>query len=54
MERVFNCGLGLIACVPAERAEGLAADLSRAGEFAYLVGEVVPAKDGEPRAVVVD
>jgi phosphoribosylformylglycinamidine cyclo-ligase len=53
MERVFNCGLGMIACVPAERAEGLVADLSAAGEFAYVVGEVLPAGEG-PRAEVVD
>jgi len=53
MERVFNCGLGLIACVPEEKAEALVADLAKAGEFAYRVGEVVAA-DGEPRAAVVD
>jgi phosphoribosylformylglycinamidine cyclo-ligase len=53
MERVFNCGLGLIACVPDERAEALVADLAAAGEFAYIVGEVLPA-DGGDRAAVVD
>jgi phosphoribosylformylglycinamidine cyclo-ligase len=50
---VFNCGLGLVACVPAERAEALVVDLAAAGEFAYFVGEVVPAGEG-PRAEVVD
>ncbi|MCX7022473.1 MAG: phosphoribosylformylglycinamidine cyclo-ligase [bacterium] len=54
MERVFNCGLGLIACVPEDKAEALVADLAAAGEFAYRVGEVLPAREGEPRAVVVD
>jgi phosphoribosylformylglycinamidine cyclo-ligase len=53
MERVFNCGLGMIACVPEKRADALVADLSAAGEFAYQVGEVVPAEGG-PRAEVVD
>jgi phosphoribosylformylglycinamidine cyclo-ligase len=54
MERVFNCGLGLILCVPEERAEALVGDLSKAGEFAYRVGEVVLAVEGESRAEVVD
>lgn len=54
MERVFNCGLGLIACVPAKHADALVADLSSAGEFAYQVGEVVRAEGEKPRAVVVD
>jgi phosphoribosylformylglycinamidine cyclo-ligase len=53
MERVFNCGLGLVACVPDERAEALVVDLAAAGEFAYVVGEVVPAA-GSLRAEVVD
>ncbi len=54
MERVFNCGLGLIICVPAKHADALVADLSSAGEFAYQVGEVVTAEEGKPRAVVVE
>jgi len=53
MERVFNCGLGLIACVPEVHAEALVSDLAAAGEFAYVVGEVVSAEGG-PRAVVVE
>lgn len=53
MERVFNCGLGLIVVCPANRAERLVQDLSQAGEFAYRVGEV-EATPGGTRAVVVD
>ena len=53
MERVFNCGLGLIVLCPAAKAEGLVKGLSTAGEFAYRVG-VVEKVDGGARAVVVD
>jgi phosphoribosylformylglycinamidine cyclo-ligase len=53
MERVFNCGLGLILVVPEQMAEALVVDLSRAGEFGYRVGEVV-AETGDVRAEVVD
>lgn len=40
--KTFNCGIGMIAVVAAERAEALAALLRAAGETVVVLGEVVP------------
>ncbi|ANX04207.1 phosphoribosylformylglycinamidine cyclo-ligase [Immundisolibacter cernigliae] len=46
MWRTFNCGLGLIVVLPAERADEAIARLQEAGESACRVGEIVPRGDG--------
>ena len=46
MWRTFNCGLGLIVVLPAERADEAIALLQEAGETACRVGEIVPRGDG--------
>ena len=46
MYRTFNCGIGMVAIVPAERAAAAVQLLSARGETAQLIGEVRP---GEPR-----
>ena len=40
MLRTFNCGVGLIACLPAEQAEAACVWLADAGEQAWLIGRV--------------
>jgi phosphoribosylformylglycinamidine cyclo-ligase len=47
MLRTFNCGVGMLAVVAAEEAEGLVMHLSSAGERAAVVGRLVP-RAGEP------
>ncbi len=49
MHRTFNCGLGMIAIVPADRADEALALLAAQGEQATLVGEVRP---GRGQAIV--
>ncbi|HEY2744093.1 MAG TPA: phosphoribosylformylglycinamidine cyclo-ligase [Polyangia bacterium] len=42
MRRTFNCGLGLIAVVPAGDAEKVRAAFESAGEHAFVVGDIAP------------
>jgi phosphoribosylformylglycinamidine cyclo-ligase len=41
MLKTFNCGIGMVAVVAAERAEAVAALLAAAGERAVAIGRVV-------------
>jgi phosphoribosylformylglycinamidine cyclo-ligase len=47
MLRTFNCGVGMIACVGADRAAGACELLRMAGEQAWIIGRVEPHR-GEP------
>ncbi|MBK1621154.1 hypothetical protein CKO42_22580 [Lamprobacter modestohalophilus] len=38
--RTFNCGVGMIACVPAEQAEAACAQLAESGEQAWVIGSI--------------
>ncbi len=40
LRRTFNCGIGMLAVVDAENADGIIQDLSSAGEIAWQVGEL--------------
>src|SRR3970040_447187 len=41
MHRTFNCGIGMVAVVDADRAERVVAALGEQGERAWIVGEVI-------------
>jgi phosphoribosylformylglycinamidine cyclo-ligase len=47
MLRTFNCGIGMIAVVPQERADAVADALRREGERPVLIGEVIAHSAGE-------
>jgi phosphoribosylformylglycinamidine cyclo-ligase len=47
MYRTFNCGIGMIIAVPAERADEAITQLQAAGEQALLVGHIADAAKGE-------
>lgn len=49
MLRTFNCGIGYIVCVPVAEADSAVECLSRAGEEAQVIGELV-AHDHTPQA----
>ncbi|NLD67599.1 MAG: phosphoribosylformylglycinamidine cyclo-ligase [Limnobacter sp.] len=53
MHRVFNCGLGMVAIVAAERADAAIALLRDAGETAWRVGEIVERRPDAPQTLVV-
>jgi phosphoribosylformylglycinamidine cyclo-ligase len=47
MLRTFNCGIGMIAVVPQERADAVADALRREGERPVLIGEAIAHSAGE-------
>jgi phosphoribosylformylglycinamidine cyclo-ligase len=51
MFRVFNCGIGLIIVVAADKVQMAKMLLKREGELAYDIG-VIEAASGEPEAVI--
>jgi phosphoribosylformylglycinamidine cyclo-ligase len=50
MWRTFNCGVGMVVCVPAEAAETAIGMLNAAGESAWRIGSVA-AGAAQPRVV---
>jgi len=52
MYRTFNCGLGMVICVPAEQADEAARVLTAAGETVFAVGVVEVLEEGEPEVVI--
>jgi len=49
MYHTFNMGIGLIIVVALEQQETILRDLSKSGEFAYPIGEVIPQSDPKKR-----
>jgi phosphoribosylformylglycinamidine cyclo-ligase len=47
MHRTFNCGVGMIVCVPSEAAEKAIDTLHAAGEDAFIIGTIAHAEPGE-------
>ena len=53
MQRVFNCGIGMVVVVAAEHAEAAMRFLAAHGETVYRIGAVHPRRADEPHTVVV-
>lgn len=51
MYRTFNCGIGMVLVVPADRADEALAVLAEAGETACVIGRI-EAHPGEPEVVI--
>jgi len=47
MYRTFNCGIGMVVAVPADRAQDAIAHLQAAGETALLIGHIADKSDHE-------
>ncbi|MCS3903889.1 phosphoribosylformylglycinamidine cyclo-ligase [Methylohalomonas lacus] len=47
MYRTFNCGIGMVVCVPADQAEKAIEQLNSAGEDARVIGHIVPRADDQ-------
>ncbi|BBL71888.1 phosphoribosylformylglycinamidine cyclo-ligase [Methylogaea oryzae] len=48
MLRTFNCGIGMILCVPAGHSDAAVARLNALGEQACVIGEIVETRGDEP------
>jgi phosphoribosylformylglycinamidine cyclo-ligase len=53
MYRTFNCGVGMIACVPANKADSAVALLNAEGEQAWIIGHIEDAVAGEDQVDLV-
>ncbi|MCW8884492.1 MAG: phosphoribosylformylglycinamidine cyclo-ligase [Motiliproteus sp.] len=53
MYRTLNCGVGMIVCVPADRAEEALALLKAEGEQAFIVGNIEALKGDEEQVELV-
>jgi phosphoribosylformylglycinamidine cyclo-ligase len=52
MFRVFNCGIGMVVCVPAEKVATAKMLLKREGELAYEIGRIEPSSAAEPECFI--
>jgi phosphoribosylformylglycinamidine cyclo-ligase len=53
MLRTFNCGVGLVICLPAEHVQTACERLNAAGETAWPIGRIEPA-EGPPAVCYLD
>ncbi len=53
MYRTLNCGVGMIICVPTDRAEEALALLKAEGEDAFICGQIEPLGDSEEQVELV-
>jgi phosphoribosylformylglycinamidine cyclo-ligase len=51
MHRTFNCGIGMIVCVPAAVSERAIAILQQAGETVSKIGEIQPSNSETPEVI---
>ena len=47
MYRTFNCGVGMVVCVPSDATETALDTLHAAGEDAFVIGHIAHAEEGE-------
>ena len=52
MQRVFNCGIGMVVIVSPENADKAISRLNASGETAYLIGEIRQRAGDEPQTIV--
>ncbi len=48
MYRTFNCGIGMVVCVPATAAEAVRRELTALGETVFELGHIDPTDAAEP------
>ena len=53
MYRTFNCGVGLVICVPAEQKQQAIDSLNQNGESAWLIGHIDNAAQGEEQVEII-
>ncbi|MGS2723100.1 phosphoribosylformylglycinamidine cyclo-ligase [Porticoccus sp. GXU_MW_L64] len=53
MHRTFNCGVGMVICVPADSVENAFDILRASNQEAFLIGEITQAASGEEQVELV-
>lgn len=53
MHRVFNCGIGMVAVVPAAQAQAISQALQAQGETVYTLGEIAECASTDAQTVVL-
>jgi phosphoribosylformylglycinamidine cyclo-ligase len=53
MNRVFNCGIGMVIVVPAAKADAIMAAFRALGETVYQLGDIRAIGADQPQTVVV-
>lgn len=53
MYRTFNCGVGMVVCVPSDKAEEALKLLAEANEDAWVIGSIAAASEGEEQVELV-
>ncbi|CAK0741299.1 phosphoribosylformylglycinamide cyclo-ligase [Gammaproteobacteria bacterium] len=53
MHRTFNCGIGMVVCVPADQHNIALAELAKAGETAWVIGQVEAAPGTAPTVILL-
>ncbi|WP_028468796.1 phosphoribosylformylglycinamidine cyclo-ligase [Neptunomonas japonica] len=54
MYRTFNCGVGMVICVPADQAQASINLLKETGEDAWVIGHIDAANDSEEQVELID
>src|SRR5690606_38667947 len=54
MYRTFNCGVGMVACVPAADAQKAIAHLQALGENAFAIGTIQPRSGAEDQVELLN
>ena len=54
MYRTFNCGVGMVIAVPADKLEQSIAILTEHGEKAWHIGEIQTAQAGEEQVEITE
>ena len=52
MYRTFNCGVGMVLCIPADYSDKALGLLKKAGEDAWVIGSITPGSNTEPYVVL--
>jgi|TARA_B110000196_G_scaffold61252_1_gene50973 phosphoribosylformylglycinamidine cyclo-ligase len=52
MYRTFNCGIGMVICVPDEMAQLSIDTLNATGEKAFIIGKIAQAKNNEEKVIL--
>lgn len=52
MFNTFNMGIGMIAAVPASKADEAVEAVEAAGEKAYIIGEVIKSEHETPEVIL--